>query len=191
MNTIGIFFGTDTGTTRLMAKKMAKVLGDAASKPLNVNRINVDDMLQYDSLILGTPSYGIGDLPGVATGIKSGSWEEFIPQLQGIDLTGKRIALYGLGNQDKYPDRFADSLFKLYEKLSGLGAEIIGNWPTDGYEFEHSMSVIDDKFIGLIIDQNNQALLTEERIKNWLLQIAPALMDNITINSAYDLAGHN
>ena len=62
MKKIGIFFGTDTGTTRLMAKKIAKQLGDdIASKPLNVNRIEADDMLQYDALILGTPSYGEGD----------------------------------------------------------------------------------------------------------------------------------
>ena len=30
MDKIGIFFGTDTGTTRLMAKKMAKKLGEVA-----------------------------------------------------------------------------------------------------------------------------------------------------------------
>ena len=59
MNKIGIFFGTDSGTTRLMAKKMAKLLGDVAAKPININRTSADEMLQYDALILGTPTYGI------------------------------------------------------------------------------------------------------------------------------------
>ena len=99
MDKIGIFFGTGSGTTRLIAKKLARIIGDTASKPLNVNRISVDDMLQYNSLILGTPSYGDGDLPGKTTGVVDGSWEEFLPQLEGADLSGKRIAIYGLGNQ--------------------------------------------------------------------------------------------
>lgn len=65
MNKIGLFFGTETGTTRLIAKKMQKYLGDEiCDKPLNVNRITPADMLQYEALILGTPSYGIGEIPG-------------------------------------------------------------------------------------------------------------------------------
>jgi len=36
MNKIGMFFGTETGTTRLIAKKMQKKLGDElCDKPVN------------------------------------------------------------------------------------------------------------------------------------------------------------
>lgn len=185
MDKIGIFFGTDSGTTRLIGKKMAKIIGEVASKPLNVNRISVDDMLQYDSLILGTPSYGEGDLPGIATGIPAGSWEEFMPQLEGKDFSGKRIALYGLGNQDKYGERFVDSLIKLYSKLTELGAEIIGQWPIDDYNFESSKSIVDGQFVGLVLDQQNQALLTDARMKSWLDQITPALLDNMSATQAH------
>ena len=183
MDKIGIFFGTDSGTTRLIAKKMSRLIGDIASKPVNVNRISVEEMMQYDSLILGTPSYGIGELPGIATGVKDGSWAEFIPQLENQDFSGKRIALYGLGNQDKYPDRFANSLFTLYDFLVKRGAEIIGQWPVDGYEFEHSDSVIDGKFVGLVLDQNFQALLSDDRMKNWLELISPALVEHTSSNA--------
>jgi flavodoxin I len=177
MNKIGIFFGTDTGTTRLMAKKMAKKLGDIASKPLNVNRIEPEDLLQYDALIMGTPSYGEGDLPGVATGVKDGSWQEFVPRLANADMSGKIVALYGLGNQEKYPERFASSLYHLYELFSNCGATIIGDWSTDGYEFSHSSSVVDGRFVGLVIDNNSQGLLTEERLDTWLDQIKPTLLE--------------
>ena len=69
MNKIGIFFGTDTGSTRLVAKKIYSLLGaDVADKPKNINRTRVEDLLQYNALILGTPSYGVGDLPGLAVG---------------------------------------------------------------------------------------------------------------------------
>lgn len=179
MSKIGLFFGTDSGTTRLMAKKMARHLGDAASKPLNVNRIEIDELLQYDSLILGTPTYAEGQLPGLSTNVKDGSWEEFLPQLAKQDLQGKRIAIYGLGDQVKYTTTFSDSLFYLYEAITKAGAEVIGSWPTDGYEFEASKSVIDDQFVGLIIDQSNQAILTEERLSTWLNMIKPALLENV------------
>ena len=184
MDKIGIFFGTDTGTTRLMAKKMAKALGDIAIKPLNVNRITVDELMKYDALILGTPTYGEGQVPGVSTGVKNGSWEEFLPQFEGKDFSGKRIALYGLGNQDKYPDRFASSLHMLYETFNKLGAEIIGQWSTDGYEFDYSRSVVNDSFVGLVIDNNHQGMLTEERIKTWLSQVSPQLIEKLALAKA-------
>ena len=172
MNKIGIFFGTDTGNTRLIAKMIANKLGqDIASKPLNINRISIEDLLIYDTLILGTPTYGEGQLPGKSTNIQTGSWEEFLPQLQENDLTGKKVALYGLGDQEKYPARFADGLFQLYTHLIKFGATIIGDWSTVGYQFETSKAVVKDRFVGLVLDQNFQRLLTEERIDTWLEQI--------------------
>ena len=185
MNKIGIFFGTDSGTTRLIAKKIAKKLGDEiASKPLNVNRIELDDILQYDALIFGTPSYGEGDLPGIATGVKDGSWQEFVPKMAGADLTGKFVALYGLGNQEKYPDRFASSLYQLYELFTNCGATIIGDWSTEGYEFEFSKAIVDERFVGLVIDNNSQGLLTESRLDAWVSQVKPVLLDVLEFEQA-------
>jgi flavodoxin I len=163
MNKIGIFFGTDSGTTRLMAKKMAKLLGDVAAKPLNVNRTTADEMLQYDALILGTPSYGVDQLPGKSTKIEDGSWEEFMPQLADKDLSGKVIALYGLGDQEKYPDRFAHSLIHLYRWCVAGGAKVVGQWSTEGYTFKQSPAVVDGQFVGLVLDQQSQSLLTDAR----------------------------
>lgn len=184
MNKIGLFFGTDSGTTRLMAKKMAKKLGaELADKPLNVNRIDAEHMMQYPALILGTPSYGEGSLPGKSSGIEAGSWEEFLPQIEYLDFSDKVVALYGLGDQEKYTQHFADALIQLYKVLKRQGATIVGEWSTEGYEFEHSKSVIDDKFVGLIIDNGYQGLLTDSRIDSWLEQIKPAMREKLKSNS--------
>ena len=178
MNKIGIFFGTDTGTTRLVAKKLMNKLGeDIAAKPLNVNRITVDELTAYDALILGTPSYGEGRFPGISTGVKQGSWEEFAPQLDGVDLTGKTVALYGLGNQEKYPGRFADALYRLYEVVTRAGATVIGDWSTEGYEFTHSKAAVDGRFVGLVIDNNSQGMLTDGRLDAWVAAVKPGLLD--------------
>jgi len=177
MNKIGIIFGTDSGTTRLIAKKMAKQMDGLADKPININRIELADMLKYDSLILGTPTYGYNQLPGKDTKIMDGSWAEFVPQLEGADLSGKTVALYGLGNQEKYPECFADSMFILYEIIKATGANIIGAWPTDGYEYQKSQAEVDGQFVGLVLDNNYQPIHTDERIATWLSQVVPLLTD--------------
>jgi len=177
MSKIGIFFGTDTGSTRLVAKKIYSLLGDGlADKPKNINRTSAAELLQYHALILGTPSYGVGDLPGLATGCMEANWQEFVPYLDGADLSGKRVALFGLGNQERYADRFASSMIHLYRLFYGYGADIVGQWSTDGYQFEHSHAVIDNQFVGLALDQRTQPHLTEERLKIWLAQITPQLL---------------
>lgn len=177
MSKIGIFFGTDTGSTRLVAKKIYSELGEAlADKPKNINRVSPAELLQYDALILGTPSYGVGDLPGLAVGCQEANWAEFVPYLDGVDLSGKRVALFGLGHQERYASRFASSLIKLYQVFYGCGADIIGRWSTEGYQFEYSDAIIDNQFVGLVLDQRGQPHLTEERIKIWLAQITPQLL---------------
>lgn len=177
MSKIGIFFGTDTGSTRLVAKKIYSELGEAlADKPKNINRASPAELLQYDALILGTPSYGVGDLPGLAVGCQEANWAEFVPYLDGADLSGKRVALFGLGHQERYASRFASSLIQLYRVFYGYGADIVGRWSTEGYQFEHSDSIIDNQFVGLVLDQRGQPYLTDERIKTWLAQVTPQLL---------------
>lgn len=176
MKKIGIFFGTETGTTRLIAKKIYKLMGEQlADKPVNVNRIQPQQLLAYDALILGTPSYGVGEIPGLSAGCLESNWEEFLKLFGNPDLTGKAIAMFGLGAQERYAERFASSLITLYKVFEGLGAKMIGEWPVEGYEFTHSASIVEDKFVGLVIDQRTQSMQTEDRISRWVQQIKPAL----------------
>ncbi len=171
MSKIGIYFGTDTGRTRRIAKLIAQKLGDRAADPLNINRTNVDDFLANDILILGTPTYGDGELPGLSVGLSNESWEEFLPRLTGQDMTGKKVALFGLGDQDKYANEFVDAMIFIHDTVTACGASVIGTWPTDGYSHKASQAVIDDRFVGLALDQINQPALTEERVNAWLAQI--------------------
>lgn len=181
MKKIGIFFGTETGTTRLIAKKIHKLLGDEiADKPVNVNRIAPAEMLKYDALILGTPSYGIGEIPGKSAGCLEPNWEEFLAQEKQLDFSGKRIAFFGLGAQERYADRFASSLMALYATFQGFGADIIGDdWSAEGYTFDHSAAVREGKFVGLVIDQRTQGMFTDERIATWLERIKPLLLEKL------------
>ncbi len=173
---IGIFFGSDTGNTRKVAKSLAKKLGDAADAPVDVKKATAEDFLKYDALILGTPTLGDGELPGLSAGASEESWEEFLPQIQGKDLSGKTIALFGLGDQEGYGHEFVDALIFLYNLAIEGGAKVVGFWPTEGYSFEKSNAIVDGKFVGLVIDHENQSEMTGERLDAWLEQIKPALL---------------
>ena len=180
MSTIGIFFGTDSGTTRLLAKKIAKQLAkrlgeEAVGKPVNVARARPDDLLGHPCLILGTPTYGNGLLPGKAADLGEESWAEFLPSLEGKDFSGVTIALYGLGDQETYPNHFVDGIRHLYDFFTAAGARLAGGCDTEGYDFERSRAIIDGRFVGLALDQHLQHLLTDERIAAWLDELLPQL----------------
>lgn len=172
MSKVGIFFGTDSGSTRKIAKQIYQKLGDeVADKPLNINRVDASAFDEYDYLIMGTPTYGEGLLPGLSAECQAESWEEFVPSFEEIDLSGKKVGLFGLGDQVNYPDEFVDGLGELYDCVAECGAEVVGSWPTDGYEFNESTAVDEDSFVGLVIDKDNQATLSDERVATWVEQI--------------------
>ncbi|OSM04122.1 flavodoxin [Magnetofaba australis] len=178
MSSIGLFFGTDTGSTRKIAKMIQKRYPDAIDKPLNVNRITPEDMLAYDRLILGTSTLRDGRLPGLASTAQMEGWLEFLPKLEAAnaDFTGKTVALYGLGCQEKYPDTFCNGLGILHEFIAARGAKCIGQWPSDGYVFNESKAIgPDGQFVGLALDNDVEHMKTDERLNEWLKLITPEL----------------
>ena len=160
MANIGIFFGSDTGNTEKVAEKIAtKLTLEAQDIAGNSNEI-FDD---YDLLILGTPTANYGEMQP--------DWDYFVPELEDADLNGKKVALFGLGDQVDYPDSFLDAMGELAEMVEEAGGELIGEWPTDGYEFNDSRAVKDGKFVGLALDEDRQPELTDDRIATWLASL--------------------
>lgn len=176
MPRIGIFFGSSTGNTRKIAKMIKRRFPDFEdlAEPLNVNKATPDMLAGYDYLILGTPTLGEGAMPGLEADCQNPSWAEFLPQLAEVDFSGKTVALYGLGDQDKYGENFVDALGELYDFVVERGAQVVGAWPTEGYDYIASRAERDGEFVGLVQDLDNQKMLLETRLEAWLRQIAPA-----------------
>ncbi len=164
MKKTGVFYGSTSGTAEDVAKRIGEALGadtfDVANSP-------TDELANYENLILGGSTTGIGDLQE--------DWEDFISEVEGADLSGKTVAIFGVGDGVSFPDSFVGSMEKIYEVVKEKDCKIIGFTDTEGYEFEETPSVVDGKFVGLAIDEENQDDLTDERISNWVEMIKPEL----------------
>lgn len=169
MAKIGLYFDTDTGNTRKVAKMIRKLFAEDDVELKNISKVEPADFEKFSAYIVGTPTLGEGELPE--------TFAEFLPSLDSMDLSGKTFALFGLGDQEGYAHEFVDGLGLLYEKLDSLGAEFVGQWPTEGYDFNFSRAVVDDgEFVGLVLDQDNQSDLTAERVETWVSAIKEPLL---------------
>lgn len=156
MNT-AIFYASSTGNTENIAQEISKNLNELPT--YDISQKGVDEISNYDKLILGISTWGEGELQD--------DWDELWEDFCEIDFSGKTVALFGLGDQDSYADEFVDALGLLYEQVKKAGANIIGFTSSDGYDHEESKAQIDDTFVGLVIDEDNQDDLTDERVNNW------------------------
>ncbi len=164
---IGIFYGTTTYGTQIVAEKLQNAFGTALAEIHNIGRTTADRLCAYPFLILGTSTWGDGDLQP--------AWNEFLPTLETLDLRGRSAAVYGLGDQETYPDTFVSGLGLLYDAVLRTGADAsAGWWPADGYRFTNSYAFRDGRFVGLVIDKFNQAPLTNTRVVRWSTQLREA-----------------
>jgi flavodoxin I len=166
MSKIGLFYGTQTGKTETIAEMIQEELGNNNVVLHDMSQVEVDDFTGYDNLIIGAPTWNIGEL--------SSDWDAFFPDLDSIDFDGKKVAYFGVGDQIGYSDNFLDAIGILEEKISELGGKTVCPWPIDGYDFGESRGVRDGKFIGLALDEDNQSDLTASRIKTWVGQVKQA-----------------
>jgi flavodoxin I len=162
MNKTGIFYGSLSGNTESIAKKIANQLGIGINDIHDVAKAKASDLEAYDILLFGTSTWGLGDLQD--------DWEDFIGEVVKADLTGKKIALFGCGDSSSYPDTFCDAMGKIYQAVKDK-ATIVGFTETAGYSFDASELVVDNRFAGLAIDEDNESHLTEERIGKWVSQL--------------------
>ncbi len=164
---VGLFYGSSTGITEYIAEEVQEAWGKAGMKPIEpVNITDVSDiavLLDFDCLILGIPTWNIGQLRD--------DWDIVFPQLDQLDFSGKKIAIFGIGDMHGYPDNFLDAVGILGKKLIERNAQLVGYWNDNQYKFRESLGFVDGKFMGLGIDDTNQSKLNSQRIEGWVVQI--------------------
>ena len=164
MNTTIVIYGSSTGTCEAIAEKIASKLG---CESINVQELTEDIIKNHKNLILGTSTWGAGELQD--------DWYDGLKILQGADLSDKVIAFFGCGDCESYSDTFVGGIGELYNGIKDSGAHFIGSVDTDGYTFDDSEAVIDGKFIGLPLDDINEDDKTDSRIEDWLSNLSTDL----------------
>lgn len=153
-----IFYGSTTGTTEMVAGKVGELLGAEVLSATEIDRVE-----EYDFVIFATSTWGMGDLQD--------DWYEALDKLKTKNLSGKKVGLIGIGDQFGFGDTFVDGIGTIYEEIKDMGINLVGKTSTDGYSFSGSKAVVDDEFVGLVIDENNQSELTDERINTWVEKV--------------------
>ncbi|TVR52922.1 MAG: flavodoxin [Spirochaetaceae bacterium] len=166
MANIGIFYGSSTGNTRDVSEKLQNAFGVDNADLHNIADTDIETLTRYNNLIFAVSTWGAGDLQD--------DWEDFFPNLDTIDFTGKKVAVMCLGDQENYPDFFADAMVILTEKVAELGGTVVGETSIDGYSFDVSKSARNGKFAGLVIDEDSQSDKTDQRIGKWVERLRSA-----------------
>lgn len=160
---IAVIYGSTTGNTENAAGAIKEKLSAAGEVVFEqINRVDFSTLSDVDVFVFGSSTWGMGELQDDWYGKES---------FTGVDMAGKKVAVFGTGDQSGYCDSFADSLGIIAKSAQKAGATIIGKWPTDGYDFTNSEAVEDGNFLGLALDDDNQPELTEERIDKWTQQL--------------------
>ena len=171
---IGLFYGSTTCYTEMAAEKIQAKLDALFSTPVvdvfNIKDHGLQSVLEYDYLVFGISTWDFGELQE--------DWEGQWQDLEALDLTGKTLALFGLGDQEGYAEWFQDALGMLHDVAVAQGATPIGYWPNSSdYDFIGSKALTPDSshFVGLALDDEGQYELSEQRIDTWCEQLLTEL----------------
>lgn len=160
---IGLFWGSDTGMTEEVVSVLLDLLTNDEVDNINVFDASVDKFAPYEYLLLGLSTWYDGELQS--------DWDEFFEQFQTIDFTGKKVALFGLGDQEGYAEFFVDGIGIIGEVVERQGGTLFGLWPKDDYTYEASKAERNGKLLGLAIDEDNQPEKTDARLEAWIQQL--------------------
>lgn len=169
---IGIFFGTSTGSTEEAAHLISSEFGDAASEPIEIDEVQgsvAAEFAKFDSLVVGTPTWNTG-----ADEERSGTgWDEiYYSEMQELSISGKKVAVFGLGDSVSYAENYGDATGELHDVFEKLGCKMIGYTSQEGYQHEASKSITPDgQFCGLLLDAVNEEELSEGRVKDWVAKL--------------------
>lgn len=163
MKKIGLFYGGATAKTAVVALKIQEAFAENEVVLIPIEGATRKEFESFNNIIAGTSTWFDGELPTY--------WDEFLPEIESIDMTGKKVALFGLGDQERYPDNFVDGIGILAEAFTKSNAELVGFMPVSDYQFTQSRAVKEGHFLGLTLDVENQSEQTEERILKWVAEL--------------------
>lgn len=162
---IGIYYASTSGNTEVVSDYLLETFGSDLAKKYDIEEVGFEEVDQADIVIFGAPTWDYGNLQS--------DWEDNWQEFESLDLQGKTVALFGVGDQYGYPEWYLDAMGVIYNSLVSKGISPIGQWKVDGYEFESSRALTSDgkHFVGLAIDEESQSMLTKPRVQQWCCDV--------------------
>lgn len=117
MSKVLVIYGTTTGNTEMMAENIVSELksGGAETAMKNVTDAKVHELSEYDVILLGSSTWGDGELQD--------DFAEFYSDLEEADLKGKKATVFGPG--DSSYENFCEAVNILEKCLKKCGAELL------------------------------------------------------------------
>jgi flavodoxin I len=173
MEKVAIIYWPLEGNAEASAKKIYSKFDKSKADLMNITSVEAAKLNNYDLVIIGGSTVGAEIWEEAKPNNK---WNVFFNLLDTVNLEGKKVALFGLGDQVLYPNNFVDGLTVIRDEMKKRRADLIGAWATDGYSFTDSTAIENGKFIGLALDEDNESDLTDLRIETWLAQLKQELI---------------
>tara|TARA_B100000029_G_C17366577_1_gene884559 strand:+ start:97 stop:618 length:522 start_codon:yes stop_codon:yes gene_type:complete len=164
---VGIYFATTTGKTEDIAERLHDILPSAESPKDLADVSDVNEFTSLDGIICGIPTWNTG-----ADSERSGTaWDTLLEDIGSLNLNGKKVAIFGLGDSSTYTENFCDAMEELHSYFVKAGASMVGYVSKSDYTFEESKSVIGDSFCGLPLDEDSESDMSDDRLVNWSKQL--------------------
>lgn len=166
MGKIGLFFGSSTGKTESVAYQIKAEFDKVEAGMVDVYNIGASTpemILKYNYIIMGIPTWNTGELQD--------DWDVFFPRLSEMNFTGKKVAIFGLGDQNGYGFNFLDAAGILADEVFKQGGEVWGLWSRNSYQFEESKAIVEDQLLCLGVDEDGQAEMTGGRVNAWVSDV--------------------
>jgi flavodoxin, long chain len=152
-----VVYGSSTGTCESIAQTIGQKTG---AEVIEVVNLSAEQLEGADNILLGTSTWGGGELQD--------DWYDGVKTIRQTNLSGKKVAIFGCGDSASYSDSFCSGMKELYDAAQAAGATLVGEVSTEGYTYDDSEAVVDGKFVGLALDEENEGDKTEARIDAWL-----------------------
>src|SRR5690606_1669945 len=172
-----VLYASMFGATEVVAEQVADELAARLGTPVaarDITWFDLAELADHDLIVIGSSTWNVGQLPSDMS-VK-------LPQLASLDLAGKRLALFGTGDQFGYPDTYLDAIGIIADELAGTGAVPAGATAASRSSFTGSPALRDGRLAGLAVDEAHEPALTKARIVEWVDQVLSELRCGVDDN---------
>jgi flavodoxin I len=168
MSKVAIFYGPENGSVHRVAKLLASKIENKKPELIHVNEAVTTDLERFDNIIFGISTVGRDTWDQNFGNV---DWSKFMPLVTSFDFTGKKVAIFGLGDHITYAYHFVNAMGLLAKLVIKNGGQLVGRVSPEGYTFQDSDALDGGLFQGLPLDEDFEPELTDERLNCWVEQL--------------------